>query len=235
MKRFAAFDIDGTIFRWQLYHELFDALVDKQVIPIDIASVVFEARENWRNRTIDYDTYEMTLVRMMRTAIVGIDGTLFGEIADDILQAKGHHVYRYTLELLQRLKSEGYVIIAISGSYQQLVDRFSTLHDIDIAVGRDHVIENGKLTAQSTDIFGRKDEILQAIVRTHKLDWKGSYAVGDSSGDTAMLRLVEHPIAFNPDVKLKHEAMEQGWKIVIERKSIAYELQKGTDGSYVLA
>jgi HAD superfamily hydrolase (TIGR01490 family) len=235
MKKFAAFDIDGTIFRWQLYHELFDAFVDEGLIAQDVAETVFNAREAWRNRKIDYDEYEMTLVRMMRVSIVGVEEARFNEIADAVLGSKGHHVYKYTLELLKRLKKQGYVIIAISGSYQQLVDRFADLHDIDIAVGREHVIENGKLTDASTDIFGRKDEVLRALVRQHGLDWEGSYAIGDSKGDTKMLELVEHPIAFNPDDEIKRIAISNGWNIVVERKSIAYELKKGQDGSYVLA
>lgn len=235
MRKFAAFDIDGTIFRWQLYHELFDAFVDEGLIAQDVAETVFEAREAWRNRKIDYEEYEMTLVRMMRVSIVGVQETQFNQIADTVLGSKGHHVYRYTLDLLKRLKKEGYVIIAISGSYQQLVDRFAALHDIDIAVGREHVIENGRLTDTSTDIFGRKDDVLRSIVAEHKLDWKESYAVGDSKGDTKMLELVEYPIAFNPDEALRKIAMKNGWNIVVERKSLAYELKKGNDGSYVLA
>lgn len=235
MRKFAAFDIDGTIFRWQLYHELFDAFVDEGLIAQDVAETVFEAREAWRNRKIDYEEYEMTLVRMMRVSIVGVQETQFNQIADTVLGSKGHHVYRYTLDLLKRLKKEGYVIIAISGSYQQLVDRFAALHDIDIAVGREHVIENGRLTDTSTDIFGRKDDVLRSIVAEHKLDWKESYAVGDSKGDTKMLELVEYPIAFNPDEVLRKIAMKNGWNIVVERKSLAYELKKGNDGSYVLA
>ena len=235
MRKFAAFDIDGTIFRWQLYHELFDAFVDEGLIALDVAETVFDAREAWRNRKIDYDKYEQTLVRMMRVSIVGVEESRFNQIADAVLGSKGHHVYRYTLDLLKRLKKEGYVIVAISGSYQQLVDRFADLHDIDIAVGREHVIENGRLTDTATDIFGRKDEVLRAIVMEHDLDWEGSYAVGDSKGDTKMLELVEHPIAFNPDDELRKTAIEHGWNIVVERKSIAYELKKGSDGSYVLA
>lgn len=235
MRKFAAFDIDGTIFRWQLYHELFDAFVDDGLIAQDVAETVFQAREAWRNRKIDYDQYEHTLVQMMRVSVVGVEESQFNQIADTVLSSKGHHVYRYTLDLLKRLKSEGYVIVAISGSYQQLVDRFADLHDIDIAVGREHVIENGRLTDRSTDIFGRKDEVLRAIVSEHNLDWKGSYAVGDSKGDTKMLELVEHPIAFNPDDELRKIAIKHGWDIVVERKSIAYELKKGSDGSYVLA
>jgi HAD superfamily hydrolase (TIGR01490 family) len=236
MKRpFAAFDIDGTIFRWQLYHELFDAFVENGLISPKAAETVLEAREAWRERRADYESYEMTLVRVMKASIVGVEVDQFSTIADAILKSKGHHIYKYTLDLLKDLKAKGYAIVAISGSYQQLVDRFAALHDIDIAVGREHVIENGRLTEQSSEIFGRKDEILRDIAARYDLEWSGSYAIGDSSGDTKMLEIVDNPIAFNPDEKLKAKAMQEGWTIVIERKSVAYTLERGPDGTYVLA
>lgn len=50
MKKFAVFDIDGTIFRWQLYHEMFDALVDEGIVAPRDARTVLTAREDWRKR-----------------------------------------------------------------------------------------------------------------------------------------------------------------------------------------
>ncbi len=232
---FAAFDIDGTIFRWQLYHELFDAFVEEGLVAPTAATSVLKAREAWRERRADYESYEMTLVRAMSASIVGVEVERFNRIADTILKAKGHHIYKYTLDLLKDLKAKGYAIVAISGSYQQLVDRFAKLHDIDIAVGREHVIENGRLTERSSEIFGHKDTVLKDIAEKYDLSWKGSYAVGDSGGDIGMLEIVDNPIAFNPDERLKEKALQEGWTIVVERKSIAYTLKRGLDGTYVLA
>ena len=59
--------------------------------------------------------------------------------------------------------------------------------------------------------------------------------MGDSGGDISMLKLVAHPIAFNPNDDLRVAAMDAGWPIILERKSIAYKLEKGSDGTYVLA
>ena len=234
--RFAVFDIDGTIFRWQLYHELFDTFLSEEIITNAAAEPVLAAREAWRQRKAEYIAYEHELIHVMQDAIVGLPEARFNSIADSILENKGHHVYRYTVDLLHTLKDKGYTIIAISGSHQQLVDRFAKLHAIDIAIGRNHTIKNGQVTRTATEIFGRKDKILQQAVKDNDLTWDDSYAIGDSGSDAAMLRLVDNPIAFNPDVALKTEATTHGWPIVIERKSIAYKLEKESDGSsYVLA
>jgi phosphoserine phosphatase len=49
-----------------------------------------------------------------------------------------------------------------------------------------------------------------------------------------MLEAVEQPIAMNPSQKLFDHAQKHGWKIVVERKNMIYELED-RDGSYVLA
>ena len=66
MRRFAAFDIDGTIFRWQLYHELFDALNDEGLMDTEQVNPVLEARERWRERRISYEQYEHELIGAMK-------------------------------------------------------------------------------------------------------------------------------------------------------------------------
>lgn len=50
-----------------------------------------------------------------------------------------------------------------------------------------------------------------------------------------MLELVDRPVAFNPNDELFEVAQARGWEIVIERKNVAYQLKKDSDGSYVLA
>lgn len=234
-KKFAVFDIDGTIFRWQLYHELFDAFVTHGIISTEASEIVFSAREEWRTRSNSYTKYEHTLIDAVQPAMIGLDETEFHTIADDILQAKGQQVYRYTSKLLAHLKAKGYLTIALSASHHELVERFCTLHGIDIAIGRKYEIKSGKFTEKSTLVYGRKAEILRDLITKHDLDVTDSYAVGDSGSDIEMLAMVTHPVAFNPNTELKDAAMEHGWPIVVERKDLAYRLERGSHGTYILA
>ena len=234
-KKFAVFDIDGTIFHWQFFHELFDELVEAGVIDASIARPVLEERKKWRQAIVTWDKYEHLLVEALNKGIIGIDKTLLDEISDRIVNVKGKILYHYTRDLLKDLQSKGYTTIVISGSQQSLVERFASAYHIDIALGLDYEFTNNKLVDIKRSIYGQKDKLLQQTVSDHNLDWKDSYAVGDTSGDASMLELVDHPIAFNPDEKLLTLAKEKGWKIVVERKSIAFVLERDTDGSYVLA
>lgn len=233
-KKFAAFDIDGTIFRWQLYHELFDELVREGIIGENQAQPVFEARRHWKSRIITFVDYENLLVEAMEKSIVGLEEETIIKAADRIMAENSHYVYRYTMNLLKELRGQGYTIIAISGSHQQLVERFAKIHNIDITFGRQYGVVDGKITEDVIVIYGRKAEILNELVKKHELSWEDSYAIGDSGSDIDMLKLVTNPIAFNPDEKLFQRAKEEGWKIVVERKSIFYELESNGQ-SFVLA
>jgi phosphoserine phosphatase len=49
--------------------------------------------------------------------------------------------------------------------------------------------------------------------------------VGDTEGDVAFLELVTEPIAFNPNKELYRHAKRMGWKVVVERKDVIYEIK----------
>lgn len=234
-RKFAVFDIDGTIFHWQFFHELFDELIDANVVEQSVAQPVLDDRKKWRQGTIDWNTYEQGLVHALNTAIIGIDKSLLENISERIVTTKGKVLYHYTRNLLKKLQDEGYFTIVISGSQQTLVERFAQTYNVDVALGLDYEFKDGKLASIKQEIYGKKDALLKDVVAKHNLDWTDSYAVGDSLGDSLMLDLVTHPIAFNPDAKLLALAQEKGWKIVIERKSIAYTLEQNSDGQYILS
>ena len=79
-----------------------------------------------------------------------------------------------------------------------------------------------------------KDQILKKLVQKHGLNYQDSVAIGDSRGDISLLAAAERAIAFNPYVNLLEAAKDNAWKIVVERKSIAYEREE-QDGRYLLA
>jgi phosphoserine phosphatase len=71
------------------------------------------------------------------------------------------------------------------------------------------------------------------LVTKHGLSFKKSVAIGDSLSDAAMLELVDRPIAFNPDKELFKRALDEGWRVVIERKNMIYEMEQ-ISGKYQL-
>jgi phosphoserine phosphatase len=58
---------------------------------------------------------------------------------------------------------------------------------------------------------------------------EGSYGLGDTESDAPFLEIVENPIAFNPNYNLKKIAEEKGWRIVVEKKDVIYEIHPHTN------
>lgn len=226
-KQFAVFDIDGTLYRWQLFHDLVEELTMSGVLPaqsyIDISAVW----NKWRGGEMGWHNYEDTVVTILMKYLPTIDVRSFEAAAHSVVARSGHKVHHYPLRLLEELKAKGYLIIAISGSQQELLDPFCARYGFDIAVGALYERKDNKLTGKILrPTIDRKDTLLKELVATHQLSWEGSVAIGDSDGDGALLELVERPIAFNPSEGLFAIARTKGWPIVVERKNIAYRLEK---------
>ena len=68
---FAAFDIDGTVLRWQLYHALNDALVKQGTIDATSFQRARDARMNWKRRSGEdaFKDYEAVLIEVFDEAL----------------------------------------------------------------------------------------------------------------------------------------------------------------------
>lgn len=234
MNKFAVFDIDGTLYRWQLFHVLVEKLTELRVITGQ--GSLNDAWHEWRGNRKSFEKYEATLMNeVLFKSLAGLRTDIFEAACVAVVESTGDKVHRYTLKLLNDLKSDGYKIIAISGSQQELIGRFCDKYGFDIAIGavyeRDGAIFTGKV-ARST--YGHKAEILKSIVKEHNLTWEGSLAIGDTKSDIEVLELVENPIAFNPTEELLNTAKTNSWPIVIERKNLAYHMRANSNGQIVL-
>ena len=128
-RKFAVFDIDGTLYRWQLFHELVEELTLAKVFPNDTFHSVDNAWNDWRGGNLDFHGYENLVVKSIIEYLPSIPIVTFEAACDSVIARSGHKLHAYPKQLLQTLKKDGYVIIAISGSQQELLERFGALHD----------------------------------------------------------------------------------------------------------
>lgn len=233
-RKFAAFDIDGTLFRWQLFHELVFEL--REHFPLETRGQLEATFGAWGAREGKWREYEHTVMEAFDENASNISADIFDAAVERIINQSGKKLYAYTRSLAKRLKGEGYFLIALSGSHQEVAERFAALYDFDVCAGTAYERVNGKFTgAMTSEVFSNKGERLRQLAHEHHLTFEESWAVGDSRNDVTMLSIVDHPIAFNPAEELYPVAIEHGWPIVIERKNAAYHLEKGSDGTYILA
>lgn len=235
MKKFAAFDLDGTLIRWQLYHAVVDKLAKNGALGVDAQKRLSEARMIWKRREHPdaFKEYEVALIKIYEAAFPRLDVNDFDHMVQEVIEEYKDQVYTYTRDLLKQLKKKGYFLLAISGSHRELVQGIAKYYQFDDFVGTTYGRDAGKFSR--LEFLGSRDKkaVLDALIKKHNLDLKDSVAVGDSASDAPMLQMVEQPIAFNPDQSLLNLAKKNSWKIVVERKNVTYKLEDH-NGSYLL-
>lgn len=232
MRPYAVFDIDGTLIRWQLYHALADALAKNNLLDKALYAEAREARMSWKKRSGEdsFSDYEAKLIEVFDKSIIGLSENQLNDAANAVINEYKDQVYTCTRDLIRKLKQQDYLLFAISGSPQVLVQKLGDYYGFDQAIGSDYEVIDGKLTGHRTLTLGKKLEILQKLIEQYGATNEASIAVGDSEGDIEMLSQVDSPIAFNPSKKLRDSAIKNNWPIIIERKNVVYQLNPTADG-----
>ncbi len=235
-QKLAVFDIDGTLFRWQLYHELVFELKEQGFFGERESQALDDALLSWQAKHVSWYDYEQLVVATIEKHIAKIPPTILEETAQMVVERSGHKVYGYTLRLLQSLQKQGYYTLAISASQQEIAEQFAKKYNFDECIGAVYERSNNTYTgSMQRAIYGIKDQLIRSVLESNpNVTIKESVAIGDSGGDIKMLEMVDHPIAFNPSDDLFKVASKNNWHIVIERKNIAYTLE-ARHGNTVLA
>lgn len=235
-KKFAVFDIDGTLIRWQLYHAVVGELAKRGSLDVTTYEEIRKARMQWKKRTHDdsFKEYEGLLVAAYDTLLPSLNIQEFEAAVDVAFAEHKDQVYTYTRGLIHQLKKDGYVLFAISNSHQEIVSKVADYYGFDDCKGTVYPREGRHFTGQKQGFFATKHLALQTLIDKHCTNLEQSVAVGDSESDIPMLEMVAQPIAFNPTKKLLAVAMDKGWKVVVERKNVVYELES-KNGQYLLA
>ncbi len=226
-KPVAFFDIDGTLFRSSLLIELVDRMLDREIFPAQARDDFDMLKMRWQDREGDYEDY---INAVITTFIKNLKGVFYGDFADigrEVVAERSKRVYRYTRDLIDELKADGYYLVAISQSPKTILDEFCKQYGFDKVYGRIYEIgPSDKFTGEVTDehLISNKANIISRVVEREGLTLEGSVGVGDTEGDIPLLEMVERPICFNPNQALFEHAKRRGWDIVVERKDVIYEL-----------
>lgn len=228
MQKVAFFDVDGTIFRSSLLIELVEGLIRQGVFPKEAALVYEESHEAWRNREGGYEEYINDVVASFLEHIKGVHYGDFADIGRAVVASQRRRVYRYTRDLVDSLKKEGYFLVAISQSPKTVLDDFCMQYGFDKVYGRMYEIgPQDRFTGVVTDehLIKNKANIVKRVIdHNPNLTLEDSIAVGDTEGDIPLLELVKHPICFNPNEALYTHAKRMKWEVVVERKDVIYHL-----------
>ena len=234
MSKIAAFfDIDGTLYREGLISEIFKKLVKCEIIePDKWYNDVRNEYIKWDKRQGNYDNYLLKMAEIYTTAVKGLHSSQVEFIASKVIDQKGDRVYTYTRDMIAWHKSQGHMVITISGSPEELVKAMSKKHGFDDYRGSIYKknmenIYTGEVIPM-WDSKSKKASILE-LKELYDIDLSKSYAYGDTAGDFSMFQLVQFPVCVNPTRELIKailfdNVIREKVKIVVERKDMVYKL-----------
>jgi len=214
LQRLAVIDLDGTLLRrTSSEHSFVRYLVLRgKVNPLRLAAFLF---------TFAKDALKLGL----RQAIGSNAGYLRGRKPETVAAWAREYGKAYLREAvpgklqdrIRRFKTEGCLIVLLSGSLQVLVAELKDKLGVDIIIGRELEVVAGRLTGRRTGIYPyarQKVEALFQRVDPKSIDWEGSWALADRMSDLPILEIVGHPVAVNPTSGLRRHALQKGWEII---------------------
>lgn len=218
--RVAIFDFDGTIYAEETFTILMKHLKKhpihqssynrfyRAIVPPYIA-----------NKLKLYPASKMKK-RSMQLYLEAFEGRTKHEMDTYFNEIKAIMQQDFNKKVLERLKlhqQENIHILLVSGAYTQLLERVTDGIVFNQIIGTDIFYKDDKVYTKDviTHVNGEQKTLkVQEALVGHQIDWKNSYAYGDSFSDLPVLKLVGNPVAVRPEEKLRKLASEHGWEIL---------------------
>jgi HAD superfamily hydrolase (TIGR01490 family) len=138
---------------------------------------------------------------------------LVGDAMETVLRPL---VYEEPLRLVERHRARGERVYIVSATLQEIVQHIADDLGFDGAIGSTCEVIDGVYTGRTLRAAHGvgKANALRELAAAEGLDLAASTAYSDSYSDVPFLEAVGHPVAANPDRKLRRIAAERGWPVV---------------------
>jgi len=139
--------------------------------------------------------------------------SLVGDAMETVLRPL---VYAEPMNLVEQHRARGDKVYIVSATLQEIVQHIADDLGFDGAIGSTCEIVDGVYTGRSLRAaHGEgKAEAVRQLAADEGLDLTSSTAYSDSYSDVPFLEAVGHPVAANPDRKLRRIAQERGWPVI---------------------
>lgn len=212
MKKIAIFDIDYTITKKETLMEFFKYCVKK-----DIKNIKFLPRALYCGIMYSVKVYDEKMVKENFLKFIdGIEEKALEELVEDFYSERLTRIlYNDAINMMKKLKSEGYDIYLISASPEFYINKFYKIKEVDRIIGTKFKFDKGKFIRQMDGFNCKGEEKVRRLKEFLKqenieVDFKESYMFSDSLSDKPLLDLVGKPYLIN--YKKKHEFEILKWR-----------------------
>lgn len=134
-------------------------------------------------------------------------------VAEKILPMISQHAY----DLIQRHRSQEHTLMIITATNRFITQPIAQVFNADVLLATEPEMVNGRFTGEVRGLPCFRDGKV-ALLRKWLIDngenLEGSWCYTDSHNDLSLMRIVDHPVAVNPDTVLATEAKHHGWPIL---------------------
>ncbi|GAA0077545.1 HAD-IB family hydrolase [Clostridium sp. CTA-5] len=212
MRKIAIFDIDYTITKKETLMEFFKYCVKK-----DIKNIKFLPRALYCGIMYSVKVYDEKMVKENFLKFIdGIEEKALEELVEDFYSERLTRIlYNDAIDMMKKLKSEGYDIYLISASPEFYINKFYKIKEVDRIIGTKFKFDKGKFIRQMDGCNCKGEEKVRRLKEFLKqenieVDFKESYMFSDSLSDKPLLDLVGKPYLIN--YKKKHDFEILKWK-----------------------
>ncbi len=211
----AIFDLDNTLlagdsdYLWGRY------LVENKIVNPD-----FYDREN-RRFYQEYEAGVLDINEFLRFSLKVLAAhdkkTLFGWRKDFIKQKIIPIIPAATYHLLNKHREQGDTLLIITATNRFVTELIAKALDIEHLLATDPEEKEGQYTGNFTGIPTYKEGKvirLKEWLKTQQMTLKGSWFYSDSHNDFPLLKIVENPVAVDPDDTLRRHANHHKWPII---------------------
>jgi HAD superfamily hydrolase (TIGR01490 family) len=136
------------------------------------------------------------------------------ELFEDVLKPA---IYAGTAELIAQGKKIGHRQVVLTGALDFTIEKLMDHLGIDDFVANRLEFVNGYATGRVLPpvmASATKAKWIREYAERENINLSKSYAYSDSISDLPMLSIVGHPVAVNPDFRLKQTALQHDWAIL---------------------
>ena len=217
----AIFDLDNTLiaddsdYLWGQY------LVDQGIVDKDIYE---SANIKFYN---DYKQGNLDIVEFLNFSLQPLANNdpvdLFQWRAQFIRDIITPILLKPAQELISKHKDRGDTLLVITATNRFVTEPIVNLYGIDNLLATTPEFQNGKFTGNFNGIpcFQQgKVRLLEEWLKTSTESMDGSWFYSDSHNDLPLLKLVDNPIAVDPDEKLTAFARAYNWPVISLRQNL---------------
>ncbi|WP_411742829.1 HAD family hydrolase [Reinekea sp.] len=211
----ALFDLDNTLIKGDSDHAWGEFLVSHNLVD---ANQVREANDKF---LLDYQNGRLDIHEYLRFALqffanktpaelAPLHEQFMAEYIEPIILPKG-------LELIKKHADAGHTLVIITATNRFVTGPIAERLGIRHLIACEPEMKDGRYTGSvtGTPSFQHGKVVrLQQWLEQYDSTLEGSYFYSDSHNDLPLLEQVDHPVAVNPDDRLRAIAQQHSWNVM---------------------